>query len=69
MSALLQDRSARVSCRRALDGALLWVTLDAPPGNILDGEMIASLRRVVSDARRSPRLRLLAFVGAGEHFS
>jgi cyclohexa-1,5-dienecarbonyl-CoA hydratase len=69
MSALLQDRSAKVSCRPALDGALLWVTLDAPPGNILDGEMIASLRRVVADARSSPRLRLLAFVGAGRHFS
>ena len=69
MSALLQDRSAKVSFHQALDGALLWVTLDAPPGNVLDGEMIASLRRVVGEARRSPRLRLLAFIGAGKHFS
>ena len=69
MTAALLDRLTKVYCRQAFDGALLWVTLDAPPGNVLDAEMIASLRRVVAEARQLPRLRLLAFVGAGKHFS
>jgi len=60
---------AKIGCRPSLEGAVLWVTLDSPPGNILDGEMIRSLCQAVKRASHVPDLRLLAFVGAGSHFS
>jgi len=58
-----------VSCRLEHEGMLLWVQLDSPPGNVLDGEMTASIRRVVEAASGLPALRLLAFTGAGANFS
>ncbi len=59
----------KVQCRLARQGTLLWTVLDAPPGNILDSEMVASLRRVVQAAKALPALRLMVFTGAGSHFS
>ncbi|TDI13192.1 MAG: cyclohexa-1,5-dienecarbonyl-CoA hydratase [Acidobacteria bacterium] len=60
---------AKVSCRLENDGMLLWVQLDSPPGNVLDCEMMASLRQVVKATQGLPALRLLAFSGAGANFS
>jgi cyclohexa-1,5-dienecarbonyl-CoA hydratase len=48
---------------------VLRLTLDAAPGNVLDTEMIGSLRRAVREARDLPALKLLVFTGAGPHFS
>jgi cyclohexa-1,5-dienecarbonyl-CoA hydratase len=51
------------------DGALLRIVLDAPPGNILDLDMIDALRAAVSPAAREPGLKALVFDSAGDHFS
>lgn len=51
------------------DGAILRLVLDAPPGNVLDLEMIEGLRAAVSRAGREPALKALVFEGAGHHFS
>jgi cyclohexa-1,5-dienecarbonyl-CoA hydratase len=50
-------------------GAVLRLTLDAPPGNVLDSTMTSSLRQAVCAARDLPELRLIVFTGAGRHFS
>jgi cyclohexa-1,5-dienecarbonyl-CoA hydratase len=63
------ERLAKVSPRLDAEGALLWVQLDSPPGNVLDGEMMGSLRQVVKEAAGLDGLRLMAFHGAGKHFS
>lgn len=59
----------KVAARLDHDGAVLRLTLDAPPGNVLDSVMTASLRRAVVAARSISALRLLVFAGSGEHFS
>lgn len=59
----------KVRVRLDADRTVLWAVLNSPPGNVLDGEMVGELRRVVRFARGIPTLRLLAFAGEGEHFS
>jgi cyclohexa-1,5-dienecarbonyl-CoA hydratase len=51
------------------DNAVLRLTLDDPPGNVLDSEMVSSLREAVVAARGIPELKLLVFDGSGKHFS
>ncbi len=41
------DDLRKVRFRLEGDGALLWVILDDPPGNVLDSEMMTSLRPLV----------------------
>jgi cyclohexa-1,5-dienecarbonyl-CoA hydratase len=48
---------------------VLRLTLDDPPGNVLDREMTESLRTAVRAAGKNPDLKLLVFIGAGKHFS
>lgn len=50
-------------------GAVLRVVLDAPPGNLLDLEMIDGLRNALARAAREPGLKALVLEGAGAHFS
>jgi cyclohexa-1,5-dienecarbonyl-CoA hydratase len=45
------------------------VTLDAPPGNVLDTEMTASLRRMLAREARQPDVKVIVFHGQGAHFS
>jgi cyclohexa-1,5-dienecarbonyl-CoA hydratase len=59
----------KVSYRVEREGALLWVELNSPPGNVLDAEMTGSLRQLVKAAVGLPALRLVVFHGAGKHFS
>ena len=59
----------KLSTRLEHDGAVLRLTLDAPPGNVLDSILIASLRRAVVLARELIGLRLIVITGAGKHFS
>lgn len=59
----------RVAARLEHDGLVLRLELDAPPTNVLDTEMVRSLRKAVRAARDLPDLRLLVFTGAGDHFS
>jgi cyclohexa-1,5-dienecarbonyl-CoA hydratase len=51
------------------DGAVLRVILDAPPGNIVDLEMIEGLRAAVGRAAHESGVKALVFEGAGGHFS
>jgi cyclohexa-1,5-dienecarbonyl-CoA hydratase len=53
----------------AFDGAVLRLVLDSPRGNVLDDEMVGSLRAAAADAAREPGLKALVFMGAGDHFS
>ena len=50
------------------DGAVLHVTLNAPPGNILDIEMIEGLRALLHDNATAP-IKALVLEGAGANFS
>jgi cyclohexa-1,5-dienecarbonyl-CoA hydratase len=50
-------------------GQLLRLELHAPKGNVLDGEMIASLDTALVSASREPGLKAVLFCGAGDHFS
>lgn len=51
------------------DGQLLWVALDAPSGNVLDMQMVASLRAVLAGPAREPQVKAIVFSGTGAHFS
>ncbi|MFQ5600149.1 MAG: enoyl-CoA hydratase/isomerase family protein [Candidatus Krumholzibacteriia bacterium] len=51
------------------DGQVLWITLDAPPGNILDLEMIDGLRALLANEGRGPDVKALVFEGASDEFS
>jgi len=51
------------------DGQVLWVHLDAPAGNVLDLEMVQSLRQMLAREARRPDVKAIVFAGAGAHFS
>jgi cyclohexa-1,5-dienecarbonyl-CoA hydratase len=63
------DSLTKLSAETAHDGAVLRLVLDSPPGNVIDSEMVASLRQAVAAARDMPELKLLVFAGSGKHFS
>lgn len=50
------------------DGQVLWVTLDAPPGNVLDMQMTESLRAMLANEGRQPDVKAIVFHGEGSHF-
>jgi cyclohexa-1,5-dienecarbonyl-CoA hydratase len=60
--------SPKVLERLCHDGQLLRLTLDAPPGNVLDAEMMDGLIDALERHRPSPDLKGLLLEGAGEHF-
>ena len=51
------------------DGQVLWVLLDAPKGNVLDMQMVQSLRAMLAREARQPAVKAIVFAGAGPHFS
>lgn len=51
------------------DGSLLRIVLARPRGNILDPEMVGSIRSAVADHRALPGLKSILFEGEGRHFS
>ena len=59
----------KLSTRLEHDGAVLRLTLNAPPGNVLDQVMISSLRDAFRTARDLQPLRLIVLTGTGKHFS
>jgi len=59
----------KLSVRVDHSDAVLRLTLDSPPGNVLDKVMVASLRQAVRAARELPNLHLIVITGAGENFS
>ncbi len=60
---------AKVHVADELSGQLAWLTLDDPPGNVLDIAMIDALRAVVADLGAADGVKAVVFEGAGEHFS
>jgi cyclohexa-1,5-dienecarbonyl-CoA hydratase len=50
-------------------GALLRLTLDAPPGNILDRRCLEALTSLLAAHARAPVVRGVLFETAGRHFS
>jgi cyclohexa-1,5-dienecarbonyl-CoA hydratase len=51
------------------DGAVVRLVLDAPPGNILDIEMIDALRGAAAHAAAGDDVKAIVFEGTGAHFS
>lgn len=51
------------------EDTLLRLTLDRPPGNVLDRVMIGGLRAQLNAAADRPRVRTILLHGAGKHFS
>jgi cyclohexa-1,5-dienecarbonyl-CoA hydratase len=50
------------------EGRLLRLTLNAPPGNVLDAEMMDALLDAIERHRLEPGLKGILFDGAGEQF-
>jgi cyclohexa-1,5-dienecarbonyl-CoA hydratase len=61
--------SESVKVALAGEGRELWLTLDAPKGNVLDARMIDGLTRALDAHGASPALRAIVFEGSGAHFS
>jgi cyclohexa-1,5-dienecarbonyl-CoA hydratase len=61
--------SAPLLAERREDGAVLHLTLDAPKANVLDAAMLGAIADALGEHGRDPRLRAIAFEGAGKHFS
>lgn len=51
------------------DGAVRVVTLDSPPGNVLDGDMCRTLTREIEAAANDRSAKLLVVRASGKHFS
>lgn len=63
-----ESRPAELRRESALDGAVLRLVLDAPPGNVIDRAMVARFDTALEEPL--PRgTRLLLVEGAGKHFS
>lgn len=50
------------------DGQIIRLTLNAPKANILDGEMMRELKAAFDDLHQQSHVKLVQFVGAGNHF-
>lgn len=51
------------------DGAVQTITLDSPPGNVIDMALCAELRPAIAAAAADPQGKVLVLRGAGQHFS
>ncbi len=51
------------------DGRLLWIVLDRPKGNVLNGVMMREIAAALGAHRDDPRLKLVVLRGAGGQFS
>jgi cyclohexa-1,5-dienecarbonyl-CoA hydratase len=64
------DTAASKVTLEELDGGALWrVQLNAPKGNVLDGQMMEQLTEIFVRARGAADLRAVCIEGAGSHFS
>ena len=55
--------------RQSLHGdQVVRLTLNAPKANILDADMMTDLQKALGDLRQQPGVKLLQFIGAGDHF-
>jgi cyclohexa-1,5-dienecarbonyl-CoA hydratase len=51
------------------DNGVVYVRLDAPPGNVLDIKLCRRFREVLAEAAVDDRAKLLVLTTAGKHFS
>ena len=51
------------------DGGVRTITLDAPPGNVIDMALCADLRLALASAAGDERSKVLVLCGRGRHFS
>lgn len=51
------------------NGQVIRLTLNSPKANILDSKMMAELQSELDILKERPDVKLLQFIGAGEHFS
>ena len=51
------------------DGSVLTLTVDSPPGNVLDIATCSALSGLLEEAAGQSAARLLVVRGAGKHFS
>jgi len=63
------SRFSKIKVDPSHDGQVLWLTLDAPKGNVLDGEMMTELTEALSEEARAPGVKAIVFRGSGDHFS
>ena len=61
--------TTKVAVLSERDGAVVRLILDAPPGNILDIEMVDALRSAATHAAAEANTKAVVFEGRGEHFS
>jgi cyclohexa-1,5-dienecarbonyl-CoA hydratase len=61
--------TTKIKVEPFLDGQALRVVLDAPKGNVLDGVMMGEILSLLDTLSDKRELKLLCFVGAGDHFS
>lgn len=60
---------SKIESEMLYEGNVQKLTLNAPPGNVLDGEMMNELQQELDTLKKQPHVRLVLFTGAGEHFS
>ena len=58
----------KVLIESLFDGQVVRLTLNAPKANILDSKMMSELKAALDDLRGQPQVKLVQFVGAGDHF-
>jgi cyclohexa-1,5-dienecarbonyl-CoA hydratase len=59
----------KLRVQRERNGAVVRLVLNAPPGNILDIEMIDAIRAAAAHAAAEVGVKAIVLEGAGEHFS
>lgn len=60
---------AMVTHTTSPDGGVHTITLDSPPGNVIDMALCVELRTAIADAADDAAAKVLVLRGAGKHFS
>ncbi|MDJ0763045.1 MAG: enoyl-CoA hydratase-related protein [Myxococcota bacterium] len=58
----------KIAVRTDHGGQILVIRLSSPPGNVLEGQMMAEIRDCVDAAATEPDLKAIVFEGEGKHF-
>jgi cyclohexa-1,5-dienecarbonyl-CoA hydratase len=58
----------KIKVRHDYDGQVLRVTLSAPPGNVLDAQMMGEITACLDHHAADKKLKAIVFEGEGKHF-
>lgn len=61
--------AGKIKAKSRFDGQVVRLTLNAPKGNVLDAEMMTDLMSELVIVRGQPQVKMIEFVGEGDHFS